>query len=748
MQAAERPQIDLVLIGGGHAHVSVLRSFGMKPVAGLRITLITDVLDAPYSGMLPGLIEKAWQFEDMHINLINLCQFAKARLIYAPVSDVNLAEKKISITGHPSVFYDVLSINSGAVPDLAPLSGAAEHAIAVKPISQFLSQLPEQVVDTQTLSIIGGGAAGVELALALRTRYSQEGSRPDIQLFARSHRLVPQAPEIVSRWLETACTEQNITIHLNAHVTGVERSKIITDDAEHPSDHHLVVTGVKPAPWVSRLDCLLDENGFIAIRESFQLVNDDCVFAAGDIASMPAHPRPKAGVFAVRAGPVLAENIRAYLEDRPLTDYRPQDKYLAIIGCADGQAIAFRGKLAIKGRMVWAWKKWIDKRFMDRFNHLPKMHLPQADYPAAIKRLRPQTAQNIIYCSGCGSKAGSDILNNAIEQACKTAEILGADPRYLPTPETLSDAAIVPAFQTEAGDKKHHLIQSVDTISQHISDPFIFGRIAALHAMSDIFVSGGEMISATAHITLLRGSAEIQQRDLAAKLCGALIECAAHHAMLIGGHTIAADEASMGLAVTGIKPEMPNQAISHLDNIAIILSKPIGTGIILAGQMQTHVPSTAFEAALQTMLHSNQQAAQIMMAHRCYGMTDVTGFGLARHLTSLLKQCHLNGAEIHLSCIPILPHALSLTDEGVSSSLYAQNKSSVFLQTDYNRHFVAESLAIENLLFDPQTAGGIVGLVPQTEAEQVINALHQAGYHSASIVGNCNQSLQNITLIN
>lgn len=125
MQAAERPQIDLVLIGGGHAHVSVLRSFGMKPVAGLRITLITDVLDAPYSGMLPGLIEKAWQFEDMHINLHNLCQFAKARLIYAPVSDINLAEKKISITGHPSVFYDVLSINSGAVPDLAPLSGAA-----------------------------------------------------------------------------------------------------------------------------------------------------------------------------------------------------------------------------------------------------------------------------------------------------------------------------------------------------------------------------------------------------------------------------------------------------------------------------------------------------------------------------------------------------------------------------------------------------------------------------------------------
>lgn len=204
----------------------------------------------------------------------------------------------------------------------------------------------------------------------------------------------------------------------------------------------------------------------------------------------------------------------------------------------------------------------------------------------------------------------------------------------------------------------------------------------------------------------------------------------------------------MGLAVTGIKPEIRPQTISHLDKLAIILSKPIGTGIILAGQMQTHVPSTAFEAALQTMLHSNQQAAQIMMAHRCYGMTDVTGFGLARHLTSLLKQCHLNGAEIHLSCIPILPHALNLTDEGVSSSLYAQNKSSVFLQTDYNRHFVAESLAIENLLFDPQTAGGIVGLVPQTEAEQVINALHQAGYHSASIIGNCNKSLQNITLIN
>lgn len=741
----DRPQIDLVLVGGGHAHVSVLRSFGMKPVPGLRITLITDVLDAPYSGMLPGYVEGQWQYDDMHIHLGQLCQFAGARLIHAQVEDINLAHQQIFIQGQSPVSYDFLSLNCGAIPDLSPIKGAVKHAIAVKPISHFLEKLPNQLDGKTQFSVVGGGAAGTELAIALRARFKGMGDALAIRVFSRSDRLVPQAPLKVSDIVEKACISQHIEIHHNADVSEIEQDAILTSNGTYPSDYHFIVTGVKPASWVSRLSCEHDANGFLLARKTFQLKGYDNVFAAGDVMQIEGDERPKAGVFAVRAGPILVQNIRRILDDKPLVHYRPQRKYLAIIGLGNGRAVGFRSNFVVSGKAVWEWKKWIDVRFMDRFNKLPNMPQPTTDYPPAIQRMRPATAQHVMYCSGCGSKAGPDILKIALHDACNTALELGADPKYLPSPDELSDSAHL-KFEKTKPLKNHQIIQSIDTISQHISDPFIFGRIATLHAMSDIFVSGGEMHSAVATIALRRGSPEIQQRDLTAKLAGAMLECANHNAKLIGGHTIAADEASMGLAVTGLVHEKYFEQDLGSETLAIILTKPLGIGVILAAQMQTHVPSKAIIETQKIMLQSNFRATQILMQQGCVAMTDVTGFGLAGHLHHLMRTHKLAGAEIRLNALPLLDYAPVLSAEGVASSLLAQNRLSTPLITAYKRHEDKMLATKEDLMFDPQTSGGVVGLVAVSKAEQTIETLRKAGYIQASIIGHTGSDTPGISI--
>ena len=180
--------VDLVLVGGGHAQIQVLKSFGMKPEAGVRLTLITDVLSTPYSGMLPGHIEGIWSDQDIYINLVKLARFAGARLIHQSVKRINTDTKVIFLNNNIKLKYDVLSVNCGAAPDLKSIPGAELYAVAVKPISLFLDKLPPARAISGRVCIIGAGAAGAELALAFRHRY---GASADIHLIGRSKRVLP-----------------------------------------------------------------------------------------------------------------------------------------------------------------------------------------------------------------------------------------------------------------------------------------------------------------------------------------------------------------------------------------------------------------------------------------------------------------------------------------------------------------------------------------------------------------------------
>ncbi len=726
MNSSAPSSLDLVLIGGGHAQIQVLKAFAMAPETGVRLTLITDVLDTPYSGMLPGHVEGVWSPSDMHINLVKLARFAGARLINQSVQSIDFVNKNIALENGLRVRYDVLSLNCGAAPDLSSIPGADRFAVAVKPISQFLDKLPDPASISGPVCIIGAGAAGAELALAFRRRY---GPSVDIHLIGRSARVLPTRSARASRLLQAALQNANITLHLGQPVNRITKTAVHFDEREALSSPHIfLVTAARPADWTASLAVKKDNDGYLAVRPTLQSVSYDNVFAAGDIASLQGFAREKAGVFAVRAGPVLCYNLRAFIQGRTLKSWRPQRQYLALIGLGNGRALASWGLFAASGAFWWVLKAAIDRRFMAKFSDLPKMAVPAQETPALARQLGRLPKDEAMFCAACGAKTGADTLAQALDEACEMAAAMGADAGYLPDRDITTDQADIPLPEGSGP-----LSQSVDYISQHVSDPFCFGRIAALHALSDIFVAGHQPFAALATVLLRRDHDAVQADDLAQMLAGSLVELSRHHTRLVGGHTSLSAEPGLGFAVTGRAMHAPApspQRLNHTtDPAVLVLTKPVGVGIILAAEMRQLCPADSYAAALEVMLQSNFEAARIIAGIPGALMTDVTGFGLARHALNLARRAGADGAELAPEACALLEGALSLSRQGVQSSLFTANRdglSSLAGQVDG---------PVAALMFDPQTSGGILAALPRGEAVACLDRLHRSGYPRARIIG-------------
>ena len=399
--------IDLVLIGGGHAQIAVLKSFGMRPLERVRLTLVTDVLMAPYSGMLPGHVEGHHSMEDMHIDLLKLARFAGARLIKRSVTNIDFINQNIVLEDGLNLHYDVLSLNSGAVPDAESIQGTDAYGITVKPISHFLEKMPILSELSGDIAVIGGGAAGCELAISL-TRHYQLADKPfACQLFSRSKRLLPTAPLSASKIMARALLDNDIALHLGASVQRLTQDGVIGEKGDTiPARHIFVVTAARPADWVKGLAIAHCEDGYIQVRPTLQLMEYDNVFAAGDIASICGEKREKAGVFAVRAGPYLADNLRRFIQASPLKSFRPQSRYLALIGLGGKQALAIRGRFVAKGALWWHLKNWIDKRFIEKFTQIPEMKIPAAPLPALARTLDDTIETDGLNAAVAGQRQG------------------------------------------------------------------------------------------------------------------------------------------------------------------------------------------------------------------------------------------------------------------------------------------------------------------------------------------------------
>ena len=480
---------DLVLVGGGHSHALVLRMLAMKPLAGLRITLVSPASHTPYSGMLPGLVAGHYSFEETHIDLARLCQWAQVRFIAAEVTALDPSRRSLSLAGRPPLDYDLLSLDIGSQPELDPVPGARANAVPVKPVAGLWQRwlgLRDRVQATELghdhrIAVVGGGAGSVELVMAMANSLGNRAKGIDLWC---------GAPEILQAYnrrardrVMKALQRQGIEVHLDARVERVEAGVLVLAGGRRAEyDELFWCTGAAAAPWIAASGLPTDERGFLAVRDTLQSLEDDSVFAAGDIATQVNHPRPKAGVYAVRQGPVLARNLRACLLDQPLREYRPQRRFLSLVSLGQRRAVADKGVLAAEGNWVWRWKDRIDRKFMGRFEHLPRQMTRKGN-----DRLPGLPSQEIVHCGGCGAKVAGDALSEVLRTLA--AEYPGD------CQTGIDDACPVPA---QPGAQ---IVQSIDTLRQMVGDHFLMVRIAANHALSDLYAFGARPVSALASVS-------------------------------------------------------------------------------------------------------------------------------------------------------------------------------------------------------------------------------------------------------
>ena len=743
---------DLVLVGGGHAHVAVLKRFGMRPVPGLRLTLITRDIDTPYSGMLPGLVAGHYTFDQSHIDLGPLARFAGARLYHAEVDGLDPRHRLVHAAGRPPVAYDLLSINTGSRPNRVDIPGVDEYALAAKPIDVFLrrwERLVERVREHQgtfRVVVVGGGAGGVELALSTQWRLQQAlraaGRDPSMLryrlLTASDGIMFAHNPGVRARF-ERIFAERGIDIRTDSPVVAVAEDHVRTADGDTvAADAVIWVTTASAPDWLRASGLAVDDAGFLSVDDRLRSLSDAHVFAAGDVASLP-DTRPKSGVFAVRQGPVLAHNLRAAATGRRLRPYRAQRRFLGLISTGDQYAVASYGGWSHESAALWTLKDWIDRRFMRKFNELPEMEDdedPGLAAGVADREAIRELSAIAMRCGGCGAKVGATVLSRVMERLPDSRRddvLIGRD-----APDDCAMLS-VPAGKV--------MVQSVDYFRAFIDDAYTFGAIAANHALGDVFAMGAEVQSALAVATVPYGRERVVEETLYELLAGALSVLEPSGGVLAGGHSSEGAELAFGLSVNGlIDPEKAWRKQGLRPGDALVLTKAIGTGTLFAAEMRGRARGRWVDAAIDSMLLSNRAAAERLQACGATACTDLTGFGLVGHLLEMTKASQVD-AVIERDALPLLDGALETVKAGILSSLQPQN---LRLRRGIRDIEAASRHPAFALLFDPQTAGGLLAGVPAERAEACVDELRRTGYPDAAVIGRIearSQRLEPIGLI-
>lgn len=757
MRVPQPIEQDLVLLGGGHTHSIVLRQFGMNPLPRVRLTLITNLVDTPYSGMLPCHISGLYNFDESHIDLRPLSRFANCRLLMDRAVAIDAANQQVICAHHPPVAFDVLSIDTGSTPATVHVPGARELAIPAKPVPELLKaweSLLKAVRDSDpqpiSLAVVGGGVGGVELTLNMQMRLwhllDELGrSRDDltIHLFHRGAEIANGRNRSTRQLLHRRFVERGINLHLQESVCEIaaiepEQRRVRCESGLTVTcDRVFWVTNAAAPGWIQGSGLATDHQGFLQVEDTLQSSSHPNIFAAGDVATMKNHPRPKAGVFAVRQGKPLFLNLQAYLKGESLKPFTPQKQYLNIIDTGDGSAIASRGPFTFESKWMRAWKDHIDRKFMSLFSDFPEMAAAKSDKTAGTGA---SPSAPIMYCAGCGSKVGSDVLSRALERLQKTGGLVttpslekGIDVRHEGTAADVviglsspDDAAVV---RLPPGKL---MVHTVDFFTALVDDPFVFGQIVVKHCLNDLYAMGAQPHTVMAIATLPHAIPDKQTETLFHLLSGVQKSLMATQTPLVGGHTTAGEQLALGLACNGLVEEtaiLPKGGMQPGD--ALILTQPLGTGTLFAADMQKQAKGRWIQNAIAHMIQPSALAMQCFRQHGVTACTDITGFGLLGHLLEMVKAAR-QGIALDLQTLPLLDGARETLQQGIVSSLQPQNLQAAIALQQASAYANRPDYPI---LFDPQTAGGLLASVPSDRAAHCVAQLQDRGYTAATCIG-------------
>jgi selenide,water dikinase len=704
----------VVLVGGGHAHVQVLARWAMAPPQGVRTVVVVDRPIAVYSGMVPGLVAGDYRKEELEIDVLRLARRAGASVILSAATDLDPARREIALEGRAPIRYDLASLDVGSTVRALALPGVAEHTLSTRPIGAFV-ETSEARIEALARSggrarvvVVGGGAAGCELAFCFDARLRRVGLAPQVTLVTSDAGPLPGAPPAVQRRLSAQMAARGVEIRADTRIARATGGRVVPETGE-PIEGDLIVwaTGAAAVAFPANRALARDRDGFLLVRDTLELVGVDAVFAAGDCARLVDHPWvPRAGVYAVRQGPVLERNLRAALAGGRLEPYRPQRDFLSLLNLGDGRALASKWGFAWAGRSAFRLKDRIDRAFMARF---------QARDDATI-----DAVADGMTCGGCAAKLAAEPLEAALARLAPAP----ADASVLVGVAERDDVAV-----TRESDGRTTL-HNIDAIRAFTDDPWLVGRVAAANATSDLYAKGGRPRHAQALIGLPEASPEAAEEMLFQALGGLRATLDALGVSLVGGHTLTSEVLSVGLAVTGEGP--PDGPLLRQSGAqpgdGLWLTRPLGTGVVLAADLRGLARGPWVAAAHASMLRTHAVGSRLALAAGAREATDVTGFGLAGHLVNLLRPAGL-GARLDRRAVPLLPGAQVLFQRGLRSTAHAGNRAAF--------HAVVEGASPldEAWLHDPQTSGGLLLAVPPDAGARLAEAFAEAGEPPIARVG-------------
>ena len=729
----------LVLVGGGHSHLAVLKRVGMKPVSGLAVTLISREIYTPYSGSMPAYIAGHYELDDMHIDLRPLAQFAGVRLIEAEVQSIDLNAKIIQLPGRPDIPFDLVSLNIGSSPNGELIKGSRKHGIPVKPINEFLNLWQKTLGNALdslrnekpfSLVIVGGGPASVELAFAAQYKIHtsleldiHHQSKLKIHVVSNSKTVLSTHNDKAQKAILAEFSKRHIEFIPETYVSEINSAGInYKDGGSLAADSVVYATGASIPQWPANCGLGLSDDGFIEINNHLQSTSHPFVFAAGDAATIKNQPRPKSGVYAVRQGKILAINLIKAATDKPLKKYSPQKHALALVSLGNKSAVAIRNTLFFQGMGIWRLKDSIDKKFVRKYSEHPVMDIDLAIAKGLVdKSTEAELKAHAMRCAGCGAKVAGNILE----------EVLATLPRVHKDDVVAANGRVEDASQINLGDGRE-LLQSIDQLKAFTNDPWLFAKIATNHCLSDIYAMGVKPHSALAIAGIPQASERYTRSQLSELMHGCAQALAENDCALIGGHSAETKELQFGLCVNGFtdQPVLSKGGLNPGD--VFILTKPLGTGTLLAADMRYKASHFWIKEAMQSMLMPNKQASEILVSSGATACTDITGFGLAGHLLEMLESRNAE-AEIDLNSVPSLAGAIECLNSGITSSLHRDN---ALAMTSISNTESFNNDSRLQLLFDPQTSGGLLACVKSEGAEHCLRELLKAGYAGAKIIGN------------
>ncbi|GAB2524435.1 selenide, water dikinase SelD [Microbulbifer agarilyticus] len=736
---------DLVLIGGGHSHLVLLQQWAKQPLPGVRLTLVSPQVQSPYSPMVPGLIAGHYSHSDIHIDLPRLCRAAGARFIHACAHNIDPLENRVSLLGRPDLAFDFLSLAVGASP-CHDIPGS-ELAVPVKPIGQFYrywEQLKQQVQRKHQplkLGVIGGGAGGCELAMAIASALEEPiySGRVELHLVQSGKKIPADFPLLARRLAARELSRLKVHAHTNWRVTEITSRGIYSDEGRFIAlDKALLCTESSAPPWLAQSGLAIDQRGFVQVDDYLRSISHPHIFAAGDVAGINS-PQPKSSQAAQQQGPALFHNVRAALQDTPLKAYRPRPRMLQRLSCGGQQAItAYRGLAAVSA-LFWHAKDRADRHFVDQVNHLPL---------SRFVRGSAACAQIVSEDNALGDGAlGVDLFEQAL------AKLAQPEPKNASEENTIDSARSI-ALNTatsalELPDDKL-LVQHAEQLCAPVQDPWLFGRLAAQHSLSHLFAAQAEPFSAQALVTLPtqlpNASPALASRDLQLILDGAARELNQYDCTLTGGQLLEGPVAQIGLTLNGSGDRASIAAQNGVcAGDCLILTKPLGNGALFAAQTQGKAHARWLQQALDTMLQSNLTAANIFVRNGVRSMTSVHRAGLLGQILEMLhwhpqpldeivKPAEVStlGVSVLTDALPFLTGATYCAEHAVLSYLHQHNARSY--KAVQNPGFWQEKTHLP-MLVDPQICGGLLGAVPAEHAEQCISALHAAGWRHAAVIG-------------